>query len=156
VFKTFSLKLKEIDKKWLLIDAKDVILGRLAVQVANILRGKNKVSFTPHLDCGDNVIIINAKDVKLTGRKLETNIGKKYYWHTGHPGGIKEVTAKNVRDGQHPDRIIRKAVERMITRNPLGSKQMSNLYIYADDKHPHEAQSPQLVDLAALNQKNKR
>lgn len=156
MFKTYSLKHKDIQKKWFLIDAKDVVLGRLASQVAKILMGKNKPEYSPHLDCGDNVIIINAKQVKLTGNKLDVNQGKKYYWHTGHPGGIKEASAKKIKEGEHASRIIVKAVERMISRNKLGRKRMSNLYVYNNEIHKHEAQKPELLDMQALNSKNKR
>jgi large subunit ribosomal protein L13 len=151
--KTFSLKPADVKKKWLLIDAQDLILGRLAVVVANILRGKNKPSYTPHVDCGDNVVIINAEKVKLTGNKLKD---KKFYWHTGYPGGIKERAIGAILDGKHPERVIEKAVERMIPRGPLGRQIMSNLKVYPGAAHPHAAQSPEVLDVAALNSKNKR
>jgi large subunit ribosomal protein L13 len=151
--KTFSATPSDIEKKWILIDADGVVLGRLASQVAKILRGKHKPSFTPHMDCGDNVIIINAEKVKLTGKKLSDKI---YYWHTGHPGGIKDRTAGQILDGQHPERVVEKAVERMITRNSLGRQQFKNLRVYAGSDHPHEAQQPEVLDLQAMNPKNKR
>jgi len=151
--KTFSATPSDIEKKWILIDAEGVVLGRLASQVAKILRGKHKPSFTPHMDCGDNVIIINAEKVKLTGKKLED---KKFYWHTGYPGGIKERTAGQILEGNYPERVVTKAVERMITRNALGRQQMKNLRVYAGAEHPHEAQQPEVLDLAAMNPKNKR
>lgn len=151
--KTFSATPSDIEKKWILIDADGVVLGRLASQVAKILRGKHKPSFTPHMDCGDNVIVINADKVKLTGKKLED---KKFYWHTGYPGGIKERTMAQILEGNYPERVITKAVERMITRNALGRQQMKNLRVYAGDQHPHEAQQPEVLDLAAMNPKNKR
>ena len=151
--KTFSATPSDIIKKWILIDADGVVLGRLASQVAKILRGKHKPSFTPHMDCGDNVIIINAEKVKLTGKKASDKV---YYWHTGHPGGIKERTAGQVLDGKHPERVVIKAVERMITRNSLGHQQMKNLRVYVGSDHPHEAQQPETLDLAAMNPKNKR
>jgi large subunit ribosomal protein L13 len=151
--KTFSLKPADVKKKWLLIDAQDLILGRLAVVVANILRGKNKPSYTPHVDCGDNVVIINAEKVKLTGNKLKD---KKFYWHTGYPGGIKERAIGAILDGKHPERVIEKAVERMIPRGPLGRQIMSNLKVYPGTAHPHTAQNPEALDVAALNPKNKR
>ncbi|WP_340118112.1 50S ribosomal protein L13 [Pelagibius sp. 7325] len=151
--KTFSATPSDIEKKWILIDADGVVLGRLASQVAKILRGKHKPSFTPHMDCGDNVIIINAEKVKLTGKKLED---KKFYWHTGYPGGIKERTAGQILEGNYPERVVTKAVERMITRNALGRQQMKNLRVYAGAEHPHEAQQPEVLDLAAMNPKNKR
>jgi large subunit ribosomal protein L13 len=151
--KTFSATPSDIEKKWILIDAEGVVLGRLASQVAKILRGKHKPSFTPHMDCGDNVIVINAEKVKLTGKKLSDKI---FYWHTGFPGGIKERTAGQILEGKHPERVVLKAVERMITRNNLGRQQMKNLRVYAGSEHPHEAQQPQVLDLAAMNPKNKR
>ncbi|MGF1592965.1 MAG: 50S ribosomal protein L13 [Kiloniellaceae bacterium] len=151
--KTFSATPSDIEKKWILIDAEGVVLGRLASQVAKILRGKHKPSFTPHMDCGDNVIVVNAEKVKLTGRKLAD---KKFYWHTGYPGGIKERTAGQILEGAHPERVVEKAVERMITRNNLGRQQMKNLRVYAGASHPHEAQQPEVLDLAAMNPKNKR
>lgn len=150
---TLSVKPADIQKKWYLIDAEDLVLGRLASIVAKILRGKHKTSFTPHMDCGDCVVIINAEKVALTGKKLEDKV---YYRHTGHPGGIKGVTAGKVIAGEHPERVIIKAVERMITRNPLGRKQMTNLRVYAGKEHPHAAQNPEFLDVAALNPKNKR
>jgi len=151
--KTFSATPSDIEKKWILIDADGVVLGRLASQVAKILRGKHKPSFTPHMDCGDNVIIINAEKVKLTGKKLED---KKFFGHTGYPGGIKERTAGQILEGNYPERVVTKAVERMITRNALGRQQMKNLRVYAGAEHPHEAQQPEVLDLAAMNPKNKR
>ena len=152
--KTFSLKQSEVQKNWVLIDAKDLVVGRLAVVIANLLRGKNKPTYTPHMNCGDYVIVINAKHLVFTGNKAIDRDGKLYYWHTGHPGGIKEVSAKKVFAGQHPERILIKAVERMITRNSLSRKQMSNLYVYPEATHKHEAQNPTLLDVAALNRKN--
>lgn len=151
--KTFTATPSDIEKKWILIDADGVVLGRLASQVAKILRGKHKPSFTPHMDCGDNVIVINAEKVKLTGKKTSDKV---YYWHTGHPGGIKERTAGQILDGEFPERVIEKAVERMITRNRLGRQQMKNLRVYAGTEHPHEAQQPEVLDLQAMNPKNKR
>ncbi len=151
--KTYSAKPADVDKKWLLIDAEGVVLGRLASQVAMILRGKHKPSFTPHIDCGDNVIIVNAERVRLTGNKAAK---KTYYWHTGYPGGIKSRTAGQVLGGAHPERVLHKAIERMVPRGPLGRQQMKNLRIYAGPAHPHEAQQPETFDVAALNPKNKR
>jgi large subunit ribosomal protein L13 len=151
--KTFSATPSDIEKKWILIDADGVVLGRLASQVAKILRGKHKPSFTPHMDCGDNVIIVNAEKVKLTGKKLSDKI---FYWHTGYPGGIKERSAGQILEGKYPERVVIKAVERMITRNNLGRQQMKNLRVYAGAAHPHEAQQPEVLDLAAMNPKNKR
>jgi len=151
--KTYNARPADIEKKWILIDAEDVVLGRLAAQVANILRGKHKTTYTPHMDCGDNVIVINAEKVKLTGKKLAD---KKYYWHTGHPGGIKERTAGQILEGKFPDRVVHKAVERMVPRGPLGRAQMKNLRVYAGPQHPHEAQSPTVYDFGAQNAKNRR
>lgn len=151
--KTYSMKPSEVEKKWILIDAEDVVLGRMAAEIAKILRGKHKPGYTPHIDCGDNVIVINAEKVKLTGRKLTD---KNYYWHTGHPGGIKSRTAGQILDGAHPERVVQKAVERMIPRGPLGRDQMRNLKVYAGGEHPHEAQKPEVLDIAAKNAKNKR
>lgn len=151
--KTYSAKPSEIEKKWLIIDAEGVVLGRLAALVANYLRGKHKPMYTPHMDCGDNVIIINADKVKLTGRKLNDKV---YYWHTGHPGGIKSRTAGQILSGEHPERVVEKAIERMIPRGPLGRQQMRNLRVYAGTDHPHEAQGPEVVDVAAMNVKNAR
>ena len=135
------------------IDADGVVLGRLASIVANRLRGKHNPTFTPHMDDGDYVVVINAEKVKLTGNKLAD---KKFFWHTGHPGGIKERTMGQILGGRYPDRVITKAVERMVPRGPLGRKQMSNLRVYAGASHPHEAQQPEVLDVAALNPKNKR
>ena len=154
--KTYSLRESDITKKWILIDAKNVVLGRLASLVAMILRGKHKASFTPHMDCGDNVIIINAKEICLTGNKADINTGKKYYWHTGHMGGIKEVTAGKILSGDHPERVVIQAVKRMITRNKLRNQQMSNLHVYSGPTHKHEAQTPEMLDVGALNRKNIR
>ncbi len=151
--KTYSAKPSDVDKKWLLIDAEGVVLGRLASQVAMILRGKHKPSFTPHIDCGDNVIIVNAERIRLTGNKAAN---KTYYWHTGYPGGIKSRTAGQILGGAHPERVLHKAIERMVPRGPLGRQQMKNLRVYAGPAHPHEAQQPQAFDVAALNPKNKR
>jgi large subunit ribosomal protein L13 len=151
--KTFTATPADIEKKWILIDAEGVVLGRLATIVANILRGKNKPTFTPHMDMGDNVIVINAGLVQMTGKK---RTDKVYYWHTGHPGGIKSRTAQQILDGAHPERVVEKAVERMITRNRLGRQQMTNLRVYAGATHPHEAQQPTVLDLKVLNPKNTR
>jgi len=150
---TASSKPSEVAKKWILIDAEGVVLGRLASIVANRLRGKHKPTYTPHIDDGDNVIIINAAKVKLTGNKAEN---EKFYWHTGHPGGIKERTWGKILGSAHPERLLEKAVERMVPRGPLGRRQMKNLKVYAGAEHPHEAQQPETLDVAALNPKNKR
>lgn len=151
--KTYSAKAADIDKKWLLIDAEDVVLGRLASQVAKILRGKHKPSYTPHMDCGDHVIVVNAAKVRLTGNKTAD---KTYYWHTGYPGGIKQRTVAQILAGAHPERVLEKAVQRMVPRGPLGRQQMKNLRVYPGPEHPHEAQKPEMVDVGAWNPKNKR
>ena len=151
--RTYSAKPSDIEKKWIMVDAEGLVLGRLASIIAKYLRGKHKPTFTPHMDCGDNVIVVNAEKVKLTGNKRNQ---KTYYWHTGYPGGIKSRTAAKLLDGYHPERVVTKAVERMITRGPLGRKQMSNLRVYAGTEHPHEAQQPEMLDVAAMNPKNAR
>ncbi|WP_374652824.1 50S ribosomal protein L13 [Dongia sp.] len=151
--KTFSAKPAEVVKKWVLIDAEGVVLGRLASIVANHLRGKHKTTYTPHVDCGDNIIIINAEKVRVTGNKLEDKV---FYYHTGHPGGIKERAWGKILSSRHPERLIIKAVERMVPRGPLGRAQMKNLRVYAGAAHPHEGQSPVTLDVAAMNPKNKR
>ncbi|MEX3009356.1 50S ribosomal protein L13 [Hoeflea sp. TYP-13] len=151
--KTFSQKPAEVEKKWVLIDAEGLVVGRLASLVALRLRGKHKATFTPHVDDGDNVIIINADKAVLTGRKYTD---KKYYWHTGYPGGIKERTARQIFEGRFPERVVEKAIERMLPRGPLGRRQMKNLRVYAGSEHPHEAQQPAVLDVASLNAKNKR
>jgi large subunit ribosomal protein L13 len=151
--KTYSATPADIQKKWVLIDAEDVVLGRLASVIAMRLRGKHKPTFTAHMDCGDNVIVINAEKVRVTGRKL---LNKMFYWHTGYAGGIKQRSPQQTLSGKHPERLIEKAVERMVPRGPLGRQQMSNLRVYAGTSHPHEGQQPELLDLAAMNAKNKR
>ncbi len=151
--KTYSAKAAEVDKKWIIIDAQGVVLGRLASIIALRLRGKHKPEFTPHVDCGDNVIVINAEKVHLTGRKRENDV---FYWHTGYPGGIKQRTKAQTLDGKHPERVIEKAVERMLPNGPLGRQVFKNMRVYAGDKHPHEAQQPEVLDVAAMNAKNKR
>ena len=151
--RTYSAKPSEIEKKWWIIDAEGLVLGRLATIVAMYLRGKHKPTFTPHMDCGDNIIIVNAEKVRLTGSK---RTAKNYYWHTGYPGGIKSRTADKILDGDHPERVIQKAVQRMITRGPLGRVQMGNLKVYGGSEHPHEAQQPETLDVGAMNAKNKR
>src|SRR6202166_9542 len=151
--RTFSAKPAEVDKKWVLIDADGLIVGRLATLVAMRLRGKHKPTFTPHVDDGDNVVIINAAKAVLTGRKAEQKI---YYKHTGYIGGIKERTAKSILAGRFPERIVEKAGERMLPRGPLGRRQLGNLRVYPRGDHPHEAQQPEKLDVAAMNRKNKR
>ncbi|HZH26869.1 MAG TPA: 50S ribosomal protein L13 [Azospirillaceae bacterium] len=151
--KTYLLKAGEIEKKWYVIDAEGVVLGRLASIVANMLRGKHKPTYTPHMDDGDNIIIVNAEKVKLTGNKRKDDI---FYWHTGYPGGIKGRSKGEILDGRYPERVVIKAVERMVPRGPLGRKVMGHLKVYKGATHPHEAQQPQVFDIAALNPKNKR
>ena len=150
---TYSAKPREIQHDWIIIDAENLVLGRLSTIVATRLRGKHKVNYTPHVDCGDNIIIINAEKIKLTGNKREKKI---YYWHTGYPGGIKSRTAEKMLDGNHPERVIEKAVTRMIPKGPLGRKVLKKLHIYSGKTHPHEAQKPVALDVAKLNEKNKR
>ncbi|MDA9231131.1 50S ribosomal protein L13 [Rickettsiales bacterium] len=150
---TYSAKPSEVEKKWHLIDAKDLVLGRLASIVAKLLRGKHKPIFTKHIDCGDNVVIINADKIHLTGKKISE---KNYYWHTGYPGGIKNRTAKQIIEGEFPERILKKAIERMIARTPLGRDQLRKLYIYKGENHPHSAQQPQALDIAKMNPKNSK
>ncbi len=150
---TYATKASDIERKWHVLDAEGVVLGRLAAEVSKLLRGKHKPSYTPNLDCGDYVIVINADKVKLTGKKLTD---KKYFKHTGWIGGIKETTAGKILASRFPERVIIKAVERMITRNPLGRQQMTKLKVYAGSEHPHTAQNPEVFDIAAKNEKNKR
>lgn len=154
--KTYSAKPSEIEKKWLIIDAKDIVLGRLASQTAILLRGKHKPTYTPHMDCGDHVVIINAKHVYLSGNKADKKDGKFYYRHTGFPGGIKETTAGKILLGKYPERVVQMAVKRMLSRNKMGSKQFGNLHVYADAQHPHTTQKPVAFDIAEKNTKNKK
>ena len=149
---TKSVKPAEVEKKWHLIDADGLVVGRLASIVANILRGKHKPSYTPHVDCGDHVVIINAAHVVLTGRKREQKV---YYKHTGFIGGIKERTAKSILEGRFPERVVEKAIERMIPRGPLGRDQMRALHLYSGTEHPHGGQNPEPLDVAGMNRKNK-
>ena len=151
--KTYSAKPAEVEKKWILIDANGLVVGRLASIIALRLRGKHKPTFTPHVDCGDNVIVVNAEKVVLTGRKLQNKV---YYHHTGHIGGIKERTAKFVLEGRFPQRVVEKAVERMLPRGPLARRQLGNLRVYKGSEHPHAAQQPEPVDIAGMNPKNVR
>ena len=151
--KTFSAKPAEVQKKWVVIDAKGLVVGRLATLVAMRLRGKHLPIYTPHVDCGDNVIIVNAKHAVFTGRKREQ---KTYYKHTGFVGHVKERTARQILEGRFPERVLEKAVERMIPRGPLGRVQIGNLRVYGGADHPHEAQTPEKLDIAKLNRKNTR
>ncbi len=151
--KTYTAKPGDIDKKWIIVDAEGVVLGRLASIIAMRLRGKHKATFTPHMDMGDNVIVINADKVQLTGNK---RADKTYYWHTGHPGGIKSRTANQILEGAHPERVLTKAVQRMLPGGPLSRQQLTNLRVYASAEHPHEAQSPEVLDVKSMNKKNTR
>ena len=149
---TRSIRPAEVEKQWHVIDAEGLVVGRLATIVANMLRGKHKPSFTPHVDCGDHVIVLNVDKVRFTGNKFAE---KTYYKHTGYAGGIKEVTARKVLEGRFPERVLEKAVERMIPRGPLGRAQMKNLHLFAGTDHPHAGQQPQALDVGAMNRKNK-
>ena len=149
--KTYSAKPGEVEKKWIVIDANGLVVGRLASIIANRLRGKHKPTYTPHVDTGDNVIVINAKKVVFTGKKYED---KKYMWHTGHPGGIKSRTPRQIIEGKFPERVVEKAVERMITRGPMHRKLMGNLKVYGGPEHPHQAQNPVPLDVGKMNSKN--
>lgn len=151
--KTYSARPQDIEHKWYLIDAQDIVLGRLASIAAMRLRGKHKPQFTPHIDCGDNVIVINADKVRMTGRKKDQNI---FNWHTGYPGGIKSKTAREILEGKHPERVVENAVERMLPKGPLGRKVFKKLKVYAGCEHPHEAQKPEIIDVASMNPKNSR
>ena len=150
---TFSIKPSEIDKKWVLIDATNLVVGRLASVIAMRLRGKHLPTFTRHMDMGDNVVVINAEKVKLTGRKLDQ---REFHWHTGFPGGIKGRTQRQLLEGRHPERVLENAVRRMIPGGPLGRAQLRNLRVYAGAEHPHEAQQPATLDVGIMNSKNVR
>jgi len=152
--RTYSAKPAEVDKKWILIDAEGLVVGRVASIIAMRLRGKHKPQYTPHIDCGDNVIVVNADKVVFTGNKMTQ---KKFYWHTGYPGGIKERTMEKLLTGRFPERVLTKAVERMMPKDSsLARGQMTKLRVYAGPDHPHKAQSPEMLDIAAMNPKNKR
>ena len=151
--KTYAPKLSDIRNDWFIIDARGVVLGRLAVIIANRLRGKHKPMFAPNADCGDNIIVINADKIKTTGNKLFQN---KFFWHTNYPGGIKEKLWKDILEGKYPERLIKKAVERMISKGPLRNAQMKRLYIYSGESHPHSGQSPKMLDVVSFNAKNGR
>lgn len=150
---TYSAKPSEVESKWFIVDAEDVVLGRLAVIVANRLRGKHKTIYTPHIDCGDHIVVVNAGKVKLTGKKRSDKI---YYRHSGYPGGIRSRTAGQILEGKMPEEVVIKAVQRMVPKGPLGRKQLKKLKVYAGAEHPHEAQAPEVLDVAAMNPKNKR
>ena len=149
---TRSIKPSEVEKKWHLIDAEDLVVGRVASIIANILRGKHKASYTPHVDCGDHVVVINADKVKFTGNKTQN---KRYYKHTGYIGGIKETTPARIFESKFPERVLEKAVERMVPRGPLGRQQMKALHLYNGTEHPHDGQNPETLDIASRNRKNK-
>ncbi len=151
--KTYSAKPSEIERGWYVVDAEGVVLGRLASLIAMRLRGKHKTSYTPHMDCGDNIIVVNAEKVRLTGHKRDQDV---FYWHTGHPGGIKGRTKGQILSGRFPQRVVEKAVERMVPRGPLGRQVLRKLKVYAGPEHPHQAQQPEILDIAAMNPKNKR
>jgi large subunit ribosomal protein L13 len=153
MLKTYTAKPSDIEKKWWLIDAEDLVVGRLSSIIAKILRGKHKTTFTPNIDCGDYVIVINADKVKLTGKKYAE---KLYYWHTGYPGGIKDRTARQIMEGKYPERILEYAVSRMMSRGPLQRDLMTKLHIYKGNEHKHQAQNPQILDVGAMNRKNKK
>jgi large subunit ribosomal protein L13 len=151
--KTYSAKPGEVAKKWVLIDAEGLVVGRLASIIAMRLRGKHKPTYTPHIDTGDNVVVINAAKVVFTGKKFED---KQYHRHTGHPGGVKTTTPRRILEGKFPERVVIKAVERMITRGPLQRRLMTNLKVYGGAEHPHEAQKPEVLDIKSMNSKNVR
>jgi len=149
---TKFLKTAEVEKKWIIVDAENVVVGRLASFIAMRLRGKHRPDYTPHIDCGDNVIVINAEKVALTGKKRKDKI---YYRHTGYVGGLKEVTADKILDGRFPERVMKKAVQRMLPKeSPLARQQFSNLRVYAGTDHPHEAQKPEVIDFASMHPRN--
>lgn len=151
--KSYTAKPSEIERKWWLIDAENLVVGRVSTIITNILRGKHKPTFSPNLDCGDHVVVINADKIKFTGKKYAN---KKYYWHTGHPGGIKERSARQILEGRFPERILEESVSRMISRGPLQRDIMVKLHIYAGSEHKHQGQNPQVLDIAAMNRKNKK
>ncbi len=151
--KTFSASPKDVERKWYVVDATDLVLGRMAVIVADYLRGKHKAIFTPNQDCGDYVVVINADKVYMTGNKYEY---KKYIHHTDFPGGLKEKTAKDIMTGKNPEKIVEQAIKKMITRNPLGRKVVKKLFVYAGSEHPHSAQKPEILDIKSMNVKNKK
>lgn len=151
--KTYVAKPGEVEKKWIVIDGKGLVVGRLATIIAMRLKGKHKAIYTPHVDCGDNVIVVNAEKVVFTGRKYED---KRYQWHTGYPGGIKQRSPRQIIEGRHPERVVEKAVERMLARGPLQRQLLRNLKVYKGAEHPHAAQNPVALDVAKLNRKNSR
>ena len=151
--KTFSAKPADVKRKWFLLDADGLVLGRLAAKIATILRGKHKTIYTPHIDTGDNVVVVNASKVHLTGSKFDK---KNYYWHTGYPGGIKSRSVRQILEGSFPERVVQLAVQRMMPKGPLGRDQLKKLKVYSGPEHPHDAQKPELLDFANLNNKNRR
>ncbi len=151
--KTYSAKPTDVESKWLVIDAEGLVLGRVASIIANRLRGKHKPMFTPHIDCGDHVVVINAEKIALTGKKMTDKV---FYWHTGYPGGIKSRTMEKRLGSDYPERVIQKAVQRMVPKGPLGRAQLKKLHVYAGSEHPHEAQKPEVLDVASMNSKNTR
>jgi large subunit ribosomal protein L13 len=150
---TYSARLGDIEKKWFVIDAEGLVLGRLATIVANRLRGKHKPTFTPHMDDGDHVIVVNCEKIELTGNKRSD---KRFYWHSGYPGGIKSRSMAQILDGAHPERVVEKAVQRMIPSGPLGRQQLTHLKVYSGPEHPHAAQNPEVLDIRSMNPKNVR
>ena len=150
---TYVAKPSDVEKKWILIDAEGLVVGRLAAFIATRLKGKHKPIYTPHVDCGDNIVVINADKVVFTGDK---HTDKVYYKHTGHPGGIKETTPRKILEGKFPERVVEKAIERMLPRGPLGRRQLGNLRVYPGAEHPHAAQNPEVLDIGSMNRKNKR
>lgn len=151
--KTFSLRKEDVKKDWFIVDAQDIVLGRLAAIIATRIRGKHKPTYTPHIDCGDHIIVINADKVRITGKKRDDKV---YYRHTGYPGGIKSATAGEILSGKFPERVLKKAVERMLPKGPLGRQVFTNLRVYTGSEHPHVAQNPKVLDIASMNDKNKR
>ena len=150
---TRSIRPQEVEQKWYIIDAKDLVVGRLASIIAKYIRGKHKSYYTPHVNCGDRIVVINAEQVRFTGSKLTDKV---FYWHTGYPGGIKSRTMQETLNGRFPERVLEKAVERMVPRGPLGRDVMRNLRIYAGSTHPHQGQNPEVLDVASMNPKNRR
>ena len=150
--KTFTATPADIEKKWFVIDAEGIVLGRLASIIAMRLRGKHKPSFTPHMDMGDNIIVVNAEKIQMTGNKRD----ERYYWHTGYPGGIKSRTKGEILEGAHPERVVMKAVQRMLPGGKLSRQQMTNLRVFAGAEHGMEAQKPEVIDVASMNKKNTR
>ena len=151
--RTYVAKPATVVKNWVVVDAGNVVAGRLASIIAMRLRGKHLPIYTPHVDCGDHVVVVNAEKIRFTGNKRQD---REFFWHTGHPGGIKSRNMASILDGKHPERVLIKAVERMVPRGPLGRRQMTHLHVYAGESHPHEGQAPKLLDIAAMNSKNKR